>query len=74
MGPIIYYQGGIGNAAVTGLNAGLDILLISYDGQQIYEVLYTLIESKSRNKLDIERLDESGKRLIRLHQFLFEKN
>ena len=36
MGPMMYAKGGIGASAVTGINAGLDILLISYDGEQIY--------------------------------------
>ncbi|MBK8394056.1 MAG: glycoside hydrolase family 3 protein [Leptospiraceae bacterium] len=74
MGPMIYFKGGIGNAAVTGINAGLDILLVSYDGQQIYEVLYSLIESNEKGNLDQKRLEESNKRLNRLTKFLFEKD
>ncbi|MBP7282542.1 MAG: glycoside hydrolase family 3 protein, partial [Leptospiraceae bacterium] len=73
MGPMVYYTGGIGNAAVTGLNAGLDILLVSYDGEQIYEVLFALIQSHGKGKLNTIRLDESEKRLNSLNQFLFGK-
>ncbi len=73
MGPMVYYTGGIGNAAVTGLNAGLDILLVSYDGEQIYEVLYSLIEANTKGTLNIKRLSESDLRLRRMIEFLFEK-
>jgi len=73
MGPMIYFKGGVGSAAVTGLNAGLDILLVSYDGEQVYEILFALIESHAKGNLNLKRLDESEKRLNRLNQFLFEK-
>lgn len=73
MGPMIYFKGGVGSAAVTGLNAGLDILLVSYDGEQVYEILFALIESHLKGNLNLKRLDESEKRLNRLNQFLFEK-
>ncbi len=69
MGPMIYARGGIGASAVKGINAGLDILLVSYDGEQIYEVLYALIQAGKEGKLNQERLKESQKRLHRLHFF-----
>ena len=69
MGPMMYAKGGIGASAVTGINAGLDILLISYDGEQIYEVLYALITANQKGSLNQERLEESKKRLHRLHIF-----
>ena len=69
MGPMMYAKGGIGASAVTGINAGLDILLISYDGEQIYEVLYALITAAQKGSLNQERLEESKKRLHRLHIF-----
>ena len=71
MGPMVYYTGGIGNAAVAGINAGLDILLVSYDGEQIYEVLYSLIEANTKGTLNIKRLSESDLRLRRMIEFLF---
>ncbi|HRG49086.1 MAG TPA: glycoside hydrolase family 3 N-terminal domain-containing protein, partial [Leptospiraceae bacterium] len=69
MGPMMYAKGGIGASAVTGLNAGLDILLISYDGEQIYEVLYSLIIADQKGSLNQERLEQSKKRLHRLQVF-----
>ncbi len=69
MGPMMYAKGGIGASAVTGLNAGLDILLISYDGEQIYEVLYALITADQKGNLNQERLEQSKKRLHRLQVF-----
>ena len=71
MGPMVYYSGGIGNAAVTGINAGLDILLVSYDGEQVYEVLYSLVEANSKETLNAKRLSESDLRLRRMIEFLF---
>ncbi len=69
MGPMIYSPGGIGASAVKGINAGLDILLVSYDGEQIYDVLYALIQADKEGKLTQDRLKESEKRLHRLHFF-----
>jgi beta-N-acetylhexosaminidase len=74
MGPTMYRKGGIGQSAVSGLNAGLDILLISYDGEQIYEVLYSLIKANNEGILKLDRLKESEKRLQRFINFSFLPN
>lgn len=71
MGPIMYRVGGIGNASVDALNAGVDILLISYDGEQIYEALYALSKADESKKLNQARILESDKRIKRLLFFSF---
>lgn len=71
MGPILYSTGGIGNASVKALNAGVDILLISYDGEQIFDALFALINAELEGKMNRNRILESEKRIKRLLFFSF---
>lgn len=68
MGAIRKRPGGMGKAAVDSLNAGADIVLVTHDGDMVYEVLYALIEAHERGRLDPERLAASRHRLDRLAQ------
>lgn len=61
---------GIGDMAVRALNAGIDFLLISYDGDKYYDVMYHLITEYRDKKLDVSMLEKSRKRSDRLISFL----
>lgn len=61
MGPIYFGEGGIGQAAIRALNAGVDLLLLSWDGDQIFPVLAALL--KARDSLDAPTLRQSADRL-----------
>jgi beta-N-acetylhexosaminidase len=45
MGAIYSRRDGIANASVRALNAGVDLLLISWDGEQLYPVLAALLKA-----------------------------
>jgi beta-N-acetylhexosaminidase len=61
---------GIEDSAVKALNAGGDLLLISYDSDKYYDVMYHLISAYRDKKLDDSILEKSRKRLDRLISFL----
>ena len=63
MGPVVKSDGGIGAVSVKALNAGADLLLISYDGEQYYKALCDLIEAEERGALDMSLLAKSQNRL-----------
>ncbi len=46
MGPI-YWGAGIGSGGVQALKAGLDMLLVSWDGEQVYPLLSALLKAFS---------------------------
>jgi len=48
------------------LNAGLDLLLISYDGRQYYPLMDCLLEAQKRGGIDTLTLARSARRLDRL--------
>ncbi|RHX89392.1 glycoside hydrolase family 3 N-terminal domain-containing protein [Leptospira stimsonii] len=68
MFPVYYRSGGIVQASADSLNAGTDLLLISYDGEQVYEVLYELIRLGSNDSID-KNLEQSNLRLKELQKF-----
>ncbi len=61
MWPIYYGAEGIGSATLAALNAGVDLILLSYDGEQYYEVMYEILTN--RKNLDRAQLMDSQKRL-----------
>jgi beta-N-acetylhexosaminidase len=58
------YQHGICSAAVEALNAGVDLLLVAYDGLQFYRVFDCALAASSRGELDSLSLQESDVRLL----------
>ena len=70
MGPVVYGPGGLPGFAVTALQAGVDLLLISYDGTQVYPALAALLQARRSGELSADLLQRSGARLDRLSEFL----
>ncbi|WP_041286773.1 glycoside hydrolase family 3 N-terminal domain-containing protein [Desulfomonile tiedjei] len=56
---------GMDNGSIEALNAGVDLILISYDPDQYYRVMYTLLQADKEGKLDQDILKQSDRRLER---------
>jgi len=54
---------GIEDGAVAALNAGVDLILISWDPDQFYHVMYALLKAEQRGKIDQQVLQRSDQRL-----------
>ena len=63
MGAIRKSKLGVGQAAVASLNAGVDLVLVSFDPDQIYVVLDALLTARQNGQLDKAKLRESSERL-----------
>lgn len=63
MAPLYARKGGVGEAAVDALNAGVDLLLISYDGELYYEMMESLLSADREGKIDAEQVLKSSERL-----------
>jgi beta-N-acetylhexosaminidase len=49
MAPIFYGPGGIDRAARRSMDAGVDLILISYDAEAVYDLLGTQIDQRGNN-------------------------
>src|SRR5262245_2497066 len=56
---------GIGGASVAALNAGVDLILVSYDPDQYYPVMYALLQAERDGRLRTDMLRQSAERLNR---------
>ncbi|MBL7684434.1 MAG: glycoside hydrolase family 3 protein [Deltaproteobacteria bacterium] len=63
MGPIFHRKGGLKQAGIDALNAGLDLILIAYDPDQYYSLMNGLIQASQKGELSTLRLKESRERL-----------
>ena len=59
------YQHNVCKAVVEALNAGVDLLLVAYDGAQFYRIFACASEASSQGKLDPAMLNDSEARLKR---------
>jgi beta-N-acetylhexosaminidase len=66
MSPAYASDGGLGGAVVQALNAGVDLILISYDGDQFYPAMHALLGADAAGRLQREQLARSDGRLRRL--------
>lgn len=66
MSPAYASDGGIGGAVVLALNAGVDLILISYDGDQFYPAMHALLRADAAGLLQREQLARSDRRLGRM--------
>lgn len=60
------YNYGLCQATVKSLNAGVDLLLVSYDYEKFYEAMYCAVAAYKNDTLDEEQLARSNKRLEQL--------
>jgi beta-N-acetylhexosaminidase len=60
------YQHNVCTAVVESLNAGVDLLLVAFDGAQFYRIFACAKEASSEGKLDSATLGESEARLRRV--------
>jgi len=63
MAPLYSRAGGVGKAAVDALNAGADLLLVSYDGELYYEMMEALLQADREGRMRDAVLAESERRL-----------
>lgn len=57
------YQNDVCKAVVEAINAGVDVLLVAYDGVQFYRVFACALEGSRQGKLDAAMLRASAARL-----------
>jgi beta-N-acetylhexosaminidase len=57
------YTDGIGRAAAAALDAGVDLVLVSYDHDQYYRALHAAADAWRRSGIDAGREAESARRL-----------
>jgi len=65
MRPITGSPGGLREAGTRALNAGVDLLLVSYDSDQYFEVMAGLLEADRDGRLDQAQERASAARLAR---------
>ena len=58
-------RGGIADAAVAAINAGVDLVLVSFDTDQFYTAMQGLLAAERDGRLDPEALQQSDERLRR---------
>lgn len=63
MGAVAGGRRSIGEAAISALNAGADLLLVSWDGDQLYPVLASLLAAERNGRIDAGVLPKSNERL-----------
>jgi beta-N-acetylhexosaminidase len=71
--PVYRSKSGMENAAIEALNAGVDLILISYDPDQYYYIMYALLGADEQGRLDSKVLQLSDKRLTENQEELFRK-
>jgi beta-N-acetylhexosaminidase len=59
------YQNNVCTAVVEALNAGVDLLLVAFDGAQFYRIFACAKDASSRGRLDPAMLRDSEVRLKR---------
>jgi beta-N-acetylhexosaminidase len=65
MGAVTLSQEGVGRGAIAALNAGVDLILISYDPDQYFPVMHALLAADRDGTLRAEALERSAARLRR---------
>ena len=65
MGAVTLSREGAAQGAIAALNAGIDLILISYDPDQYFPVMYALLAADRAGTLRTEALEASAARLRR---------
>ena len=66
MGAIYGAPGGLPAAGVASLNAGVDLILISYDTDLYYPVMHAMMKADAAGRVDRTQLDRSADRIERI--------
>ncbi|MBX9843165.1 MAG: glycoside hydrolase family 3 protein [Xanthobacteraceae bacterium] len=66
MGGAYRSVGGLGAAGVAALGAGVDLILISYDPDQLFPVLHALLRAEASGALPRHTLEASARRLAQI--------
>ena len=64
MGAVVRH--GLCSAGVDAINAGIDLLLVSYDAAQYYEIFHCLLQAAQHGEIDATMLEDSERRLVKL--------
>jgi beta-N-acetylhexosaminidase len=64
MGAVVRH--GLCSAGVDAINAGIDLLLVSYDAAQYYGIFHCLLQAAQHGKIDATMLEDSERRLVKL--------
>jgi len=70
MNAVFRSREGIDNGAVASLNAGADLILVSWDSDQYYRVMYALLNADQQGRLDQQILRQSEERLERAGRWI----
>jgi beta-N-acetylhexosaminidase len=70
MGAVYRSRDGLADAAVAAINAGVDLVLVSFDTDQFYTVMHRLLAADREGRLRPEALRQSDERLSRATQTL----
>lgn len=65
MYPVQFGSEGVGGASVKALNAGVDLILISYNPDLFYTSMLALLKSQDNGQLDKVMLEKSRERLLK---------
>jgi len=72
MGPIAGRSGGIRKSSELALNAGVDLILISYDGELYFDAMAHLLNRYQDGDLNLDQLARSDARLDRDREYSSE--
>jgi beta-N-acetylhexosaminidase len=73
MGAVYRSRDGLADAAVAAINAGVDIVLVSFDTDQFYPVMHRLLAAERDGRLQPEALRQSDERLNRAVEAAFPR-
>lgn len=63
MGAVTLSREGVAGGAVAALNAGVDLVLVSYDPDQYFYIMYELLRADREGRLRADALEASKRRL-----------
>ena len=67
MGAVYQSPEGIAGGSIAALRAGIDLILISFDTDQYFAIMASLVRAAARGALRPQDLEASDQRLSRLH-------
>lgn len=74
MGAVTRSKGGVGAAAVKALNAGADLLLVSYTEEHYDKVMSALLDADAKGNLDAGEQKTSAERIARVLSATADQN